>query len=72
MLSIPIWLVALVIAALAPLVVGAFVAGLEKRVQRRTLRVLVCAQIAPPKRPTAEERSVDRSAAGDPEHVDEG
>jgi hypothetical protein len=58
MLSIPIWLVALVIAALAPLVVGAFVAGLEKRVQRRTLRVLVCAQIAPldSKCPTPPER----------------
>jgi hypothetical protein len=66
MLGAPVWLLALVVAALAPLVVGAFVAGLEKRVQRRTLRVLAQAQI--PRGPDLQERN----KGGGTEHADEG
>jgi hypothetical protein len=46
-LSLPIWLLALVVGALSPFAVGALVAGLEKRVQRRTLDVLARVQVAP-------------------------
>jgi hypothetical protein len=65
---------ALVVAALAPFIVGAFVAGLEKRVQRRTLRVLADAQIPLPEAavPARGRKRKGRSAAGDSEHADEG
>ena len=62
----PVWLLALVVAALAPFVVGAFVAGLEKRVQRRTHRVLAQAQIR--RGPGLQERNT----AGDNKNADEG
>jgi hypothetical protein len=62
----PVWLLALVVAGLAPLVVGALVAGLEKRVQRRTHRVLAQARV-----PRGRDLQ-ERNAAGDNDPADEG